>query len=235
MQVFDHQVPGGMITNLVSQLEEQKALYRMDEVLKEIALVRAELGYPPLVTPTSQVVGGQAVSNVLLGERYKMVPNEVKQYVRGFYGKPPAPIDKKIQRLIIGDDEPIACRPADLLENRFGRLKEEIGDLAESEDDYITYALFPAVARKFFENRKKVREDEAVPESGGAGAAARKRAPAGRGERWPEAEKKAAPRPVQPVKRPVEPVPGPRRKSTCLRARCRQDPLLLRHPGRTKT
>ncbi len=200
MQVFDHQVPGGMITNLVSQLEEQKALYRMDEVLKEIALVRAELGYPPLVTPTSQVVGGQAVSNVLLGERYKMVPNEVKQYVRGFYGKPPAPIDKKVQRLIIGDEEPITCRPADLIENRFGRMKEEIEDLAESEDDYITYALFPAVARKFFEYRKKVRDDEDAPASGLPPGAA-----TGVG---PDAEKKVAPRPVGPVKRPVGPVPA---------------------------
>jgi oxaloacetate decarboxylase alpha subunit len=161
MKVFDHQVPGGMITNLVSQLEEQKALHRMDEVLKEIALVRAELGYPPLVTPTSQIVGGQAVANVLLGERYKMVPNEVKQYVRGYYGKPPAPIDREIQRMIIGDEQPIICRPADLLENKFERTKEEIGDLAESEEDYITYALFPAWARKFFVYRKNLRDGEA--------------------------------------------------------------------------
>jgi oxaloacetate decarboxylase alpha subunit len=160
MQVFDHQVPGGMMSNLVSQLEEQKALHRMDEVLKEIARVRAELGYPPLVTPTSQVVGGQAVYNVLQGERYKLVPKEVKEYVRGFYGKPPAPIDPKIQKLIIGDEQPITCRPADLLENKFEKMKEEIRDLAESEEDYITYALFPPVARKFFEYRKKVRDGE---------------------------------------------------------------------------
>lgn len=180
MQVFDHQVPGGMMSNLVSQLEEQKALHRMDEVLKEIARVRAELGYPPLVTPTSQVVGGQAVYNVLQGERYKLIPKEVKEYVRGFYGKPPAPIDKKIQKLIIGDEQPITCRPADLLENRFDKMKEEISDLAESEEDCITYALFPPVARKFFEYRKKVRDGEiehpAVP---GAAPEAREKTAAG--------------------------------------------------------
>jgi oxaloacetate decarboxylase alpha subunit len=161
MQVFDHQVPGGMISNLVSQLEEQKALHRMDEVLKEIAVVRSELGYPPLVTPTSQIVGIQAVFNVLLGERYKMVPKEVKQYVQGFYGHPPAPIDPGIQKMIIGDEEPITCRPADLLENRFDSIKAEIADLAESEEDYVTYAIFPAVARKFFESRKRARDSEA--------------------------------------------------------------------------
>ncbi len=163
MKVFDHQVPGGMITNLVSQLEEQKALHRMDEVLREIPIVRAELGYPPLVTPTSQVVGIQAVLNVLQGERYKMVPQQVKEYVRGYYGKSPAPIDEKIRRLIIGDEEPITCRPADLLENKFERTKEEIRDLAESEEDYITYALFPLRGRKFFEYRKKMRDGEIQP------------------------------------------------------------------------
>jgi oxaloacetate decarboxylase alpha subunit len=191
MMVFDHQVPGGMITNLVSQLEEQKALHRMQDVLKEIPRVRAELGYPPLVTPTSQIVGIQGVLNVLQGERYKIVPQQVKDYVRGFYGKPPAPIDKKIQRLIIGDEEPITCRPADLIENRFERMREEIRDLAESEEDYITYALFPAVARKFFEYRKKVREDD----TGCSPAVA-------------EAEEKATPRPAEPAKRPAEPASG---------------------------
>ncbi|MGB9792083.1 MAG: acetyl-CoA carboxylase biotin carboxyl carrier protein [Thermacetogeniaceae bacterium] len=160
MKVFDHQVPGGMITNLVRQLEEQKALHRLNEVLEEIPRVREELGYPPLVTPTSQVVGIQAVLNVLTGERYKIVPQEVKDYVRGYYGKPPAPIKEEIKRLIIGDEEPINCRPADLLECRFEKMKEEIKDLAESEEDYITYALFPQVARKFFEYRKKLRTGE---------------------------------------------------------------------------
>ncbi len=163
MKVFDHQVPGGMITNLVIQLEEQKALHRMNDVLEEIPRVRAELGYPPLVTPTSQVVGIQAVLNVLLGERYKMVPQEVKDYVRGFYGRPPAPIKDEIKHLIIGEEEPITCRPADLLECRFEKMKEEIRDLAESEEDYITYALFPQIAKKFFEYRLKVRNGEIQP------------------------------------------------------------------------
>jgi len=208
MQVFDHQVPGGMITNLVCQLEEQKALYRMDEVLKEIALVRADLGYPPLVTPTSQVVGGQAVSNVLLGERYKMVPNEVKQYVRGYYGKPPAPINETIRKLIIGDEQPITCRPADLIENKFERTREEIADLAETEEDYLTYALFPAWARKFFESRKKARDDEAVPASGGAEPAFAGGRPPGVAVVGPEAGEKASPKPMGPVKRPLGPVPA---------------------------
>lgn len=160
MKVFDHQVPGGMITNLVIQLEEQKALHRLNEVLEEIPRVREELGYPPLVTPTSQVVGTQAVLNILLGERYKIVPQEVKDYVKGYYGRPPAPIKEEIKRLIIGDEEPITCRPADLLECRFEKMKEEIEDLAESDEDYITYALFPQIARKFFEYRKQLRTGE---------------------------------------------------------------------------
>jgi oxaloacetate decarboxylase alpha subunit len=145
MKVFDHQVPGGMISNLVSQLEEQNALHRIHEVLSEIPRVRAELGYPPLVTPTSQIVGIQAVLNVLTGSRYKMIPQEVKDYVRGYYGKPLGPIDPEVQRLVIGDEQPISVRPADLLENDFEKKKEEIKELVESEEDYITYALFPVI------------------------------------------------------------------------------------------
>lgn len=163
MKVFDHQVPGGMITNLVIQLEEQKSLHRLNEVLEEIPRVRKDLGYPPLVTPTSQIVGIQSVLNVLLGERYKMIPQEVKDYVRGYYGKPPAPISEELKKLIIGDEEPITCRPADLLENRLEKMKEEVKDLAESDEDYITYALFPQIARKYFEYRKKVRIGEVTP------------------------------------------------------------------------
>lgn len=154
MWVFQHQVPGGMISNLVNQLKEQKAVHRINEVLKEIPRVRAELGYPPLVTPTSQIVGTQAVLNVLLGERYKVVPEEVKNYVRGFYGRPPAPLDEEIKRRIIGDEEPITGRPADYLSPRLEEARQEIGDLAESEEDVISYALFPQVARKFLEDRK---------------------------------------------------------------------------------
>ncbi|KYH31663.1 2-oxoglutarate carboxylase large subunit [Moorella mulderi DSM 14980] len=154
MWVFQHQVPGGMISNLVSQLKEQKAADRINEVLAEIPRVRADLGYPPLVTPTSQIVGTQAVLNVLLGQRYKMVPGEVKNYVRGLYGRPPVPISEEIRRLIIGDEEPIQGRPADILPPRLEEARQEIGDLARNEEDVISYALFPQVARKFFEDRR---------------------------------------------------------------------------------
>jgi oxaloacetate decarboxylase alpha subunit len=115
--------------------------------------VRAELGYPTLVTPASQIVGTQATLNVILGERYKVVPEEVKKFVRGYYGRPPAPIDPEIQKLVIGDERPIACRPADLIEPGMERARQEIGDLAQSEEDVISFALLPQVARSFFEGR----------------------------------------------------------------------------------
>ncbi|MEG6615898.1 oxaloacetate decarboxylase subunit alpha [Peptococcaceae bacterium 1198_IL3148] len=155
MRVFEHQVPGGMITNLVSQLQEQKALHRLDEVLKEIPRVREELGFPPLVTPTSQIVGTQAVLNVLTGKRYKLIPGEVRAYVQGLYGEPPAPIDPAISRKVLGDKEMITCRPADLLEPKMDKLREEIKDLAKSEEDVISYALFPQIARRFFQARQR--------------------------------------------------------------------------------
>lgn len=153
MRVFDHQVPGGMISNLVSQLNEQRALHRLEEVLAEIPRVRAELGYPPLVTPTSQIVGTQAVLNVLTGQRYKLIPGEVKNYVAGLYGRPPGALDPEIVRKVLGDREPVTCRPADLLEPRMEKMREEIGDLAKSEEDVLSYALFPQVTRKFLETR----------------------------------------------------------------------------------
>lgn len=155
MRVFEHQVPGGMISNLVSQLEEQGALERIHDVLEEIPKVRAELGYPPLVTPTSQIVGTQAVLNVLSGARYKLVPGEVKGYVRGLYGKPPAPVNLEIQRKIIGDDEPMSVRPADLLDPGMAKAKQDSLNLAQSEEDVVSYALFPQIAKKFFEEREK--------------------------------------------------------------------------------
>ncbi|MGE5371561.1 MAG: acetyl-CoA carboxylase biotin carboxyl carrier protein [Solirubrobacterales bacterium] len=154
MKVFEHQVPGGMISNLVSQLEEQKASDKLDLVLEEIPRVRHDLGYPPLVTPTSQIVGIQAVLNVLMGERYKMCTNETKQYVRGFYGKATAPISDEIRKLIIGDEPVISERPADLLEPGWEKAVEETKGKAESEEDVVSYALFPQVALKFFEQRK---------------------------------------------------------------------------------
>lgn len=155
MRVFEHQVPGGMISNLVSQLEEQKALNRINEVLDEIPRVRAELGYPPLVTPTSQIVGTQAVLNVLSGERYKLVPGEVKAYVSGMYGKPPAEIDLSIQKKIIGDETPLTVRPADQLNPGLEKAEQEIAGLAQSREDVLSYSIFPQVAKKFFLDRQK--------------------------------------------------------------------------------
>jgi oxaloacetate decarboxylase alpha subunit len=148
-----YQVPGGMLSNLISQLKDAKAENRYYDVLAEIPKVRREFGYPPLVTPTSQIVGTQAVMNVLAGQRYKMVSKESKALMRGEYGQLPAPVDPVIQKQIIGDDEVITCRPADLLKPEFDRMKEEIGDLARSEEDVLSYAIFPQVARPFFERR----------------------------------------------------------------------------------
>ena len=155
MRVFDHQVPGGMISNLVTQLEEQKALHRLGEILEEIPRVRKDLGYPPLVTPTSQIVGTQAVLNVLSGERYKLVPGEVRDYIQGHYGKPPAPINQEIARKVLGERQPIVCRPADLLEPKMDKIRKEAKDLATCEEDVISYALFTQVAKRFLEARKK--------------------------------------------------------------------------------
>ncbi|KJS49812.1 acetyl-CoA carboxylase biotin carboxyl carrier protein [Desulfosporosinus sp. BICA1-9] len=155
MRVFEHQVPGGMISNLVSQLEEQGALERIHEVLEEIPKVRAELGFPPLVTPTSQIVGTQAVLNVLSGSRYKLIPGEVKAYVRGLYGRPPAPINTDIQKKIIGDEEPMTVRPADKLEPGLPKAVKDSEGLTRSPEDVISYALFPQIAKKFFEERNQ--------------------------------------------------------------------------------
>ncbi|NLK07481.1 MAG: pyruvate carboxylase subunit B [Firmicutes bacterium] len=154
MQVFSHQVPGGMITNLVGQLRQQKAIHRLPEVLAEIPIVREELGYPPLVTPTSQIVGIQSVLNVLTGERYKVVPDEVRLYARGFYGRPPVPLDVNLQERLANGGEIIQCRPADLLSSGFEKAESEVGDLAQSEEDVLSYALFPDVARRFLDERR---------------------------------------------------------------------------------
>lgn len=155
VRVLRYQIPGGMLSNLVSQLRAQNAEDKYEEVLAEVPRVRAELGYPPLVTPSSQIVGTQATLNVLLGERYKVIPKEVKDYIRGFYGRPPAPIDPEVKRKAIGDEEPIDCRPADLLEPGMPKAWEEIRHLARSEEDVISYALFPQVARPFLERRAR--------------------------------------------------------------------------------
>ncbi|MBN2358338.1 MAG: pyruvate carboxylase subunit B [Deltaproteobacteria bacterium] len=151
VRVLQYQIPGGMLSNLVSQLKQQGAAEHYEAVLREVPRVREELGYPPLVTPTSQIIGTQATMNVVLGQRYKVVSEEVKNYVRGYYGRPPAPIDPTIQKLIIGDEKPITCRPADLLEPGLEKARQELGGLARSEEDVVSYALFPQVARKFLE------------------------------------------------------------------------------------
>ncbi len=151
--VLSFQIPGGMISNLVSQLRDAQAEHRLREVLAEVPRVREDLGFPPLVTPSSQIVGTQAVLNVLLGERYKMVPKEVKAYVQGFYGRPPAPIKPEVQKIIIGDEEPIKERPADLIEPEWAKAVEGSQPYAQSDEDVLCYALFPQVAVEFFKRR----------------------------------------------------------------------------------
>ena len=148
-----NQVPGGMISNLSNQLKEQGELTRMTDVLEEIPRVRADLGYPPLVTPTSQIVGTQAVLNVLTGARYKTITNEVKLYLQGKYGKAPGKINQKTKQLAIGNEETIDCRPADLLKPELSRLGTEIGNLARSREDVIIYAMFPDIGKDFLEQR----------------------------------------------------------------------------------
>ena len=149
-----NQVPGGMISNLANQLKEQNALDRMPEVLTEIPAVRRDLGYPPLVTPTSQIVGTQAVLNVLTGKRYQTITNEVKRYLQGGYGRAPAPVNPTLQQQAVGNEELIDCRPADLLKPEMDRLGSEIGPLAAGAEDVLTYAMFPEIGRLFLEQRK---------------------------------------------------------------------------------
>ncbi len=148
-----NQVPGGMMSNLANQLKEQGALHRINEVFEEIPRVRADLGYPPLVTPTSQIVGTQAVFNVLAGARYKTITNEVKLYLQGRYGRAPGQVNEPLRFQAIGSEDVIDVRPADLLAPEMARLREEIGSLAKSEEDVLTFAMFPDIGRKFLEER----------------------------------------------------------------------------------
>ncbi len=148
-----NQVPGGMISNLANQLKEQNSLERMNAVLEEIPRVRKDLGYPPLVTPTSQIVGTQAVLNVLTDKRYQTITNEVKLYLQGRYGRAPAPVNPTLQQQAIGNEDLIDCRPADLLKPELERLIHDIGELATSEEDALTYAMFPEIGRGFLEHR----------------------------------------------------------------------------------
>lgn len=149
-----YQVPGGMLSNLVSQLKQANAMDKYEDVLKEVPRVRADLGYPPLVTPSSQIVGSQAVLNVLSGERYKMVTKETKGVVKGEYGATPAPVSEEIKNLILKGEEPITCRPADLIEPELDKIREEIKQYIEQDEDVLTYALFPQQALAFFKKRQ---------------------------------------------------------------------------------
>ena len=148
------QISGGMISNLANQLKEQNALDKMNDVFEEIPKVRKDMGSPPLVTPTSQVVGTQATLNVLMGERYKVITSETRNYFKGLYGKAPGPIDETARKLAIGDEKPITCRPADLLEPELDKLLREINGKTKAIEDVLSYALFPIVALEFFEQRE---------------------------------------------------------------------------------
>ena len=155
INILKSQIPGGMISNMENQLREQNSLDKLEEVLKEVPRVRKDMGYPPLVTPTSQIVGSQATLNVLTGERYKVITKETRQCVLGNYGKLPAPIDEDLMSKVSEDGKVTDCRPADLLEPEWDTVCNELGDKYTSEEDRLTYALFPKVALQFFETRGK--------------------------------------------------------------------------------
>ena len=152
-----YQVPGGMLSNLLSQLKQAGNEDKLEEVLKEVPRVRKDAGYPPLVTPSSQIVGTQAVFNVIMGERYKTVTKEFKGIVRGEYGQTPVPIDPEFRKKIIGDEEPINCRPADRIAPELDKLRQECAEWIEQEEDVLSYAQFGQVAVKFFENRRNAK------------------------------------------------------------------------------
>ena len=158
VNVLVYQIPGGMLSNLVSQLKQQNKMDLYGAVLKEVPVVRRELGYPPLVTPTSQIVGTQAVMNVVLGERYKVIPKEVKDYVKGLYGRSPAPVDPAIQKKIMGDEKPITDRPANHLQPEMPEVIKTVGAMglkSVTDEDYLTYAMYPPVAEKFLKGEIK--------------------------------------------------------------------------------
>ena len=147
--IVEYQLPGGMLSNFLSQLKMQKAENKYEDVLREIPRVRKDLGYPPLVTPLSQMVGTQAIFNILTGQRYKLIPNEIKNYVRGLYGKSPVPISDEIKKTIIFNEEVFTGRPADKLAAEYDKMVEETRNFARSEEDVLSYALFPQVAKDF--------------------------------------------------------------------------------------
>ena len=150
INTLKYQVPGGMLSNLISQLKQANAEDKYYDVLAEVPRVRKDFGYPPLVTPTSQIVGSQAVLNVLSGERYKMVSKESKGLLRGEYGRLPGEVNEEVRKKCIGDDEVITCRPADLIKPEMPEYREKTKGIAKSEEDVLSYALFPQVAPKFF-------------------------------------------------------------------------------------
>ena len=151
--IVEYQLPGGMLSNLLSQLKAQNAQDKYEDVLREIPKIRKDLGYPPLVTPMSQMVGTQAVFNVLTGNRYKMIPKEIKDYVKGMYGKSPVPISDEIKKIIIGDEKIFTGRPADLIKDEYDLMKKEIGNLAKSDEDILTYACFPQIAKDYLKKK----------------------------------------------------------------------------------
>ena len=151
--IVEYQLPGGMLSNLLSQLKAQNAQDKYEDVLREIPKVRKDLGYPPLVTPMSQMVGTQAVFNVLTGNRYKIIPKEIKDYVKGMYGKSPVPISDEIKKIIIGDEKIFTGRPADLIKDEYDLMKKEIGNLAKSDEDILTYACFPQIAKDYLKKK----------------------------------------------------------------------------------
>ena len=152
---LNYQIPGGMLSNLVAQLTAQNKMDKFEEVLLETPRVREDLGYPPLVTPMSQMVGVQAAANVLAGERYKNISKEIKAYIRGEYGKAPGEINPELQKKVLGDDKPVTCRFADTLEPYFEKVKAEIGDKAKSDEDVLSYIAFPAQAEAYFDKREE--------------------------------------------------------------------------------
>ena len=152
--VLRYQIPGGMISNLTSQLSEQGAMDLLPKVLEEVPRVRADLGYPPLVTPSSQIVGTQAVVNVMLGERYKMVSTELKNYLRGLYGQPPGPVNPELLQQVLGQDKPVTVRPADLISPQLPEARRKIEDYMTGEEDLLSYVIFPGVALDFFKRRR---------------------------------------------------------------------------------
>lgn len=178
INILKSQIPGGMISNMENQLREQNALDKLDQVLEEVPRVRKDMGYPPLVTPTSQIVGSQATLNVLTGERYKIITKETRGCVLGKYGKLPGPLNEELLAKVSADDKIIDCRPADLLEPEWKTVTQELGNEYTSEDDRLSYAMFPKVALNFFKTRNNPPPPKPAPESKAPAPAAPARQPA---------------------------------------------------------